>query len=597
MIRQSILLSIVVLFIGISSVAWAGGSIVDKPVKAGGLWCLPDSSDPLQFRYLPASARLARNEDGKPFFGLVYYTEPGVDKEDAHTIDEADGGALLNFMVEYFTPKHQVRRASRALKDIVSADAELVGPVVFDDGTYSLISATTNDARVRFADGKAPVLSGSKVPISIRLDKEQAKVLGAALTSSTPDLSLVFDMSYSGVRSSFDADVVIDWEKASQSLDRGVKAGISVYGIGVGGEIEQAVSKMLNNGALRIEVRGDDANMEALIASIQQSATELFFTPLEDVEADDNFGQIGSPDMASTAGVNRYFSINAQVKYKVKDIATTGQSVISLRKAAAATRRWLIVFDAGEVSKNLLNDPEFVRVEDISNHSMSVRNVVVKPDVSWQSQQNSDERLIKSVNVELVKTHSDGRETFRLIHFSGEDLDNRLSRAISYPRYENEAWDNWLQYRYRSVWEFKNQPTSETPWQTVRADEIALDKPYKLTTIQPLGDLRALADRGIRAVIVEVSYPLFGQSKSVLKTALTTETSFDSFSIPVSSEATLFTYTITHIGRDGLRKSYQLNDRAGFAVFDQAFDSSTGSKQSTNQPIDSDKTDQENLKE
>ena len=295
------LVSIFLVLLLVSSPVTAGPLSVDTPVRAGGLWCLPDSASPLSFRYLPSEARLARRDDGTPLFSLVFFTEAAGDGSLNAQRDQADGGALLNFMVEYYTPPGRVRRADAALKQLVDPDAELIGPVVFSAGTYSLVSATTEAAEVRFADGAAPALPNGRVAISVRLDQREARILDAALQANTPDLSLVFDLIYAGVTASYDADIVIDWEKASASLDRGFQAGVSVYGIGVGGEMEEAVTDMMSNGAITVEVRGEDANMDAIVTHIQEMATELFFTPLEDVEAADNFGEFSMPPAASTA--------------------------------------------------------------------------------------------------------------------------------------------------------------------------------------------------------------------------------------------------------------------------------------------------------
>ena len=546
--------------------AHAGPLLVDKPIRAGGLWCLQDSANPLQFRYLPSSARLAKRPDGTPLFSLVYYSEPQTGGDALSSVEQSEGGALLNFMVEYFTPQQQIKRAEYALRQLVDEESRLLGPVVFDDGTYTLVSSTVSDAGVRFSDGKAPVLSSSRVAISVRLDSRTARLLDAALQSNTPDLSLVFDMVYSGVRSKFDADIIVDWQKASDSLDRGLKAGVSVYGIGVGGEIEQAVTDMLNNGAIKVDVRGSDESMEAMIADIQEAATELFFTPLEDVEADDNFGKVGLPEIPAGGGANRYFSINAQVKYKVKKIRTSGTTVIQLSKAAAATRRWSIVFDAGEIAANLVNNPAFVRNEDLSQRSMSVRNLVIKPDLELQ---NSFADIARSVDIEIVKTHADGRETFRQAHLSHDDVAQGKVAQVSYPRFAQESWQDWLSYRYRTQWVLRDDRKFTTDWNTVRAPEINLQVPLRSATIYPLGEMNTLRDHGVQAVIIEVSYPLFSDRQRTVKSVTTSQTAFPEFTVMVPTDHQEFTYTVTQIFAQGRRESYVTQDRAGFVSFDR----------------------------
>jgi hypothetical protein len=47
--------------------------LVDRGVRAGGLWCFPLASDPQTFVYVPSDARLAADDAGRPQFSFVRY--------------------------------------------------------------------------------------------------------------------------------------------------------------------------------------------------------------------------------------------------------------------------------------------------------------------------------------------------------------------------------------------------------------------------------------------------------------------------------------------------------------------------------------------
>ena len=70
--------------------------LMDRGVRAAGLWCFPVAGDPLQYVYLPAGAKLATDDQGRPQFSFVRYVvnTPG-DSARSATITEASGGGIL----------------------------------------------------------------------------------------------------------------------------------------------------------------------------------------------------------------------------------------------------------------------------------------------------------------------------------------------------------------------------------------------------------------------------------------------------------------------------------------------------------------------
>ena len=65
------------------------------------------------------------------------------------------------------------------------------------------------------AVGKAPLMEGQKAAVSMALTREGAEILWESFKSDTPDISLVFDMEFSGVREPYEAIIEADWSRVS----------------------------------------------------------------------------------------------------------------------------------------------------------------------------------------------------------------------------------------------------------------------------------------------------------------------------------------------------------------------------------------------
>ena len=61
------------------------------------------------------------------------------------------------------------------------------------------------------ATGVAPVLEGNRIALSFDLDPAKATLLLKSFNMPTPDISLVFDMTFEGLNAAYDAELLIDW--------------------------------------------------------------------------------------------------------------------------------------------------------------------------------------------------------------------------------------------------------------------------------------------------------------------------------------------------------------------------------------------------
>lgn len=541
--------------------ATASQLVVDRGVRASGYWCLPYADDPLTFRYLPQDVRIARDADGRPMFSMIRYINPLKD-------NDAGAGALLTMILEYGTPRGRQATIQKALRTIVGPDATLDGPIIFESGAYHLTSSVAEDARVRFDSGMAPVLEGGRVAVSMQFEREASTRLWAALQAATPDLSVVFDMTYAGVHSSFAADVVVDWDKARRSLDRGLRAGLTVYSVSVGGEIEEAIDRMRNDGSISVSMRGEDKMSEELVAHIQEMATNLFFEPLAIEEKTQDIGNAADELVSMASGLtqqaNQYFSLDFNVKYKRKEIVSTGTAVINIDKQGPASRHWSMVFNAGEIAATLRDDPYYVKTVDL-RQAMPERVLDVRVDARLNSILGD---FVDLVTVELRKRHGAAdRTTIDQVTITPENSGHDQTIRLHYPRVEGEDYESWFDYEVRTTWRLKGAIQHSSEWISSRDAEVIVHSPVRSATIQAIGDLSELARRGVRAVVVEVRYPYFGEERMARRTALTTESGFDSFDLIVPSEDAGFRYLVTHV-YGNRRESFESADKAGFILLD-----------------------------
>ena len=133
------------------------------------------------------------------------------------------------------TPQPLIHDAEKALREKYKKDEiALRGPIVFQDGRYTLVSSILKSVpeasaagdggagsekveHAVIATGRAPVLEGNRLALSFDLDPERAALLMQSFQMNTPDVSLVFDMTFDGLSDAYDAELTIDWSEVKQS--------------------------------------------------------------------------------------------------------------------------------------------------------------------------------------------------------------------------------------------------------------------------------------------------------------------------------------------------------------------------------------------
>jgi hypothetical protein len=549
---------------------------VDQGVRAAGLWCFPLADDGQRWKYLPGAARLATDSDGLPQFSFVRYVVNQLDEGDsAATIQQAGGGGVLHFLVLYDTPDEQVRRAQAVLQQRFEDDQlVLQGPVVFDDGRFSLVSSIlssdSGSSRHRLlASGRAPVLEGNRLAFSFGLEPEPATLLLESFKMATPDVSLVFDLSFSGLADAYDAHMEIDWSKVHESM--GLEAGGSVYFISA--EVKTQIDELLRNSSIRLESRGSDSAMEALLNHVYEKILELLFSPLEPERVPaaerggllDALGNLLGGDGALSSGNTTGFG--AHVGYRYKNMRSEGTSVLDFNHQATAERHAYISFNIGNLYQQYGDDQRFFRDVNLGDPAFDQRVVHVALDGGLLPE---FDRLVDSVTVTLRKLHEAGGETVRELVLNRDSFDSP-SQELRMVYGWNQDRDRlaWLEYDFRTHWSFKGGGEHRTDWRRVDTPMINLFVPYTRRTVQLVDAGLSLADMGARAAVLRVAYPFFGTRRSeqmVVRAGRPMEEPSVEITLPLDQFE--YDYNLTWLLSNGSSVSIEGRDGSGLVFLD-----------------------------
>ncbi|MCJ7643350.1 MAG: hypothetical protein MUP28_02585, partial [Candidatus Aminicenantes bacterium] len=175
---------------------------LDEVVQAGRFVLYRDHADPHKYYYVPDEPRLAMKRDGTPEFAFIKYTKT----------DGATKGGIIHFLVTWGMTEGELSSAESALR-LKDPEAKIAGPVPFKEGTFKVVSATAGEgglfSRRIAGEGKAPIMPGQKAAVSIALTEEGASLLWESFKNPTSDISVMFDLKFTGVSPAFQAKLKV----------------------------------------------------------------------------------------------------------------------------------------------------------------------------------------------------------------------------------------------------------------------------------------------------------------------------------------------------------------------------------------------------
>ncbi len=307
--RKSLLFFVVTVLMVLSgSTGFSQEVMLDKMEKCGDLICYPEMKDSNNYYYLPDQPKIAV-KDGKPQFSFLKYARTEVTGK-AGT-GQAQGGGIVHFLVTYGVSENRIKNAERDLQQR-HPDAKIAGPIVYRKGNFALITSFMEGSETTtktVAVGKAPLMEGQKTAVSIALTREGAELLWASFQTDTPDISLVFDMEFAGIREPYEATLEADWSSIAKH-DR-IQAGFKYKWFGA--DVDMMFQELRQTGAIKITTKGENDVMDRILESANEKLLKVMFDP------------VTSDDLTRAAAEPSYDSLNQAAKM-LKDASSQKSS-------------------------------------------------------------------------------------------------------------------------------------------------------------------------------------------------------------------------------------------------------------------------------
>ncbi len=548
------------LVLSLAGPAWAQQILIDRGARVEGLWCFPSVENEDHWYYVPLTARLATDARGQPIFSFLRYVVNAPSGEGASQgITQAEGGGIVTLMATYDTPDAALRKAEAALRQKTERDETVLrGPVIFTGGRYVLVSSILREDGEQetraLATGSAPVFEGNEVAFSFDVTPEQSKLLLESFQMDTPDVSLVFEMTLTGLRDAYDARLTVNWEEVSKSEK--FKAGGAAFAGMLAGDLENTFDELRRTGAIELEVRGENPKMQELLDAVHGRLLAMMFkkkTPEEQEQQQEVDEKASNPMGGMMDGLGGILDVvknprqaaegltplSVTVEYEVKEIRKSGKTTVHFNNQAPVDRQVTMVANVGDLYARFGDDENRFRTVNLSDPAYQQREIHVGIDGAILPE---FDKYINSVTVTLRKQHENGAQTLQeiVVDRNTFNRDSRDFRMI-YGWNEDSDRDAWLQYDYRTRWSFKGGGLFETDWVRSETNMIDLYAPYRRNTVELIGDEEVLREQGVRAVSVHVEYDFFDGRRSQ-DLALQTHEEIDGREIEITLPLSVFEY-------------------------------------------------------
>ena len=546
---------------------------IERGVKAKGLWCFPSLANPNIYYYLPNQARLAESSGAPEFSMLRYVKNTKGGAEQSEVVTTAEGGALLHFLVEYYTPSNAVAQTERALRQqLQNENLKLAGPLIFDAGKYVLISSILqSDGEKKnelLLSGEAPVLEGSKIAFSFHLSPEKSKLLMESLSTKTSDISVLFDLTFSGWSENYQAELTVNWSEVYQKSQSKTKVGIPFFKA----EVDKLVEDMVKSNAITLKTFGADEQMDGLINVAYSKITGMLFDPVPPPAPKEEKTSLGTELLKVVNGIiqmknKALASSGFNVGYHFKKIRKQGKTQINLSNSIEIERHHFITYNFGDLYQKYGQDNRFFKTVNLNDPDFQQRSVFVNLDGKVA---HDFDKMLNNITVEVRKKHDNGALTFKQVLINRSNLEQQAPEIV-YPNLQDQDSESWFQYEFRTIWNFKGGGVYQTPWAVANSATINLFAPYASRTIYLDGELQQCWDQGIRAIAVQINYPFFGKEEALAPHLLTpASTAADQqITLTIPDGPFEYDYQIQWITDDGQRVQRRGVDDLGFLLLDQ----------------------------
>jgi hypothetical protein len=219
-----------------------------------------DHADPKRVYYIPTRPQFALT-GGAQELSFVKFKDS----------DAADGGVgLLSFTTELVASERQLEQAKdHVVRQGISEPMLVQVPWIGGKAVFA--------AALQQGDGFVETMLGEVVPdlaatnramFSLRLSEEGARLIESLLRLDGPNpLGVRYELEYAGLRPALDVRIRADYSRIYKELSWGFQFGVAYEGVGVRASVESATQKLVESGAIQIEVLHftDDAALQARV--------------------------------------------------------------------------------------------------------------------------------------------------------------------------------------------------------------------------------------------------------------------------------------------------------------------------------------------
>jgi hypothetical protein len=525
---------------------------LDKaPLQIGNALLFKDHAEVGAYYYMPNQPRLAYWPDGTPKLTFLKYTKAGK--------EEAKGG-ILHFFVKYGLDEQELAKVRTDLAKL-EPNAKLKGPIVFKKGTFIVVSAAAGEGgvftRKIIGEGKAPLITGSEVSVSIAVTPEGAAFLEAALRQPTYPVSVRFDMTYEGLTPKYQANATISWSKVRTYFEQYKKWRIykkksfmfwSWYVQKGTGEELRISDDLKSVGAVKIDVTGEDQNMEAILQTVVDSVMREMFDmkmelPGENQEGEQGGGQEGGQSQPQQ---DKPYGVSTTMKSVTRSDTWTVNMTKRLRQDRETGPMDASIGDTLRKFKNNKKVYDIINLDDPDLQDRTVYAVLDGEDF------DTFKKYINFVTVSFKKTHPSGEPTTRDVIFSAQSFAERGNMLpFVYPRLGEGA--SWLGYDYKTTWSFMGGIKVDGTWTRGEDALVNLFPPHRYRQVDVIADEENIKAFNIKLITVAFKNKIFDREKTGETKILPSETLLTKYEYLHQENDMSFQYEVTWLLGDGRR--------------------------------------------
>jgi len=527
---------------------------LDKaPLQIGSALLFKDHAEPGAYYYMPNQPRLASWPDGTPKLTFLKYTKAGK--------EEAKGG-ILHFFVKYGLTEQELAKVRQDLAK-QEPNAKLKGPIVFKKGTFLVVSAAAGEGgvftRKIIGEGKAPLITGSEVSVSIAVTPEGAAFLEEALRQPTYPVSVRFDMTYEGLTPKYQANATISWSKVRTYFEQYRKWKIYKkkkfmfweWYVQKGTGEELRISDDLKSvGAVKIDVTGEDQNMEAILQTVVDSVMREMFDmkmelPGEGQEAE---GEGGGQEGGSSQQQNKPYGVSTTMKSVTRSDTWTVNMTKRLRQDRETGPMDASIGDTLRKFKNNKKVYDIINLDDPDLQDRVVHAILDGEDF------DTFKKYINFVTVSFKKTHPSGEPTTRDVIFNAKSFAEQGNMLdFVYPRLGEGA--SWLGYEYKTTWSFMGGIKVDGAWTRSEEAAVNLFPPHRYRQVDVIADEENVKAHNIKLITVAFKNKIFDRDKTGETKILPSETLLTKYEYLHKENDMSFQYEVTWLLGDGRRVS------------------------------------------